>query len=209
MSIVMQVSREKEGDPSLTVPVEEAVMWGSDKPVYRREFAVDLVVDKWSQTLAGDTDYYAIWWNEENSQFESYCYASTRGWTYLNGAQIDAPPELREKYRQHRHAEEVARREAARAAHRAKFESECAKLISELEPDQVEDMYELYSWDQYRYEEILPILSKAQSSKFRLSLRYQVKEWLRTPREDRRYATPLSQNQQNSLLASSDPRRYW
>ena len=46
-----------------------------------------------------DSDFYAIVWDEEKQKLDRIEYATTRGWTYLNGAGIDATEEVREKAR--------------------------------------------------------------------------------------------------------------
>ena len=45
-----------------------------------------------------DSDFYALVWNEEKGAPESIMYATTRGWTYPNGASIDATEEVKAKY---------------------------------------------------------------------------------------------------------------
>lgn len=44
-----------------------------------------------------DSDFYASVWDEAEGRVKEVEYASTRGWTYLNGASIDATPEVRAK----------------------------------------------------------------------------------------------------------------
>jgi hypothetical protein len=45
-----------------------------------------------------DSDFYAVVWNEEKGNTERVTYASTRGWTYPNGAAVDATDEVKAKY---------------------------------------------------------------------------------------------------------------
>jgi hypothetical protein len=45
-----------------------------------------------------DSDFYAVVWNEEKGNTERVVYASTRGWTYPNGAAVDATEEVQAKY---------------------------------------------------------------------------------------------------------------
>jgi len=61
--------------------------------------------------MRDDSDFYAVVWNDEKNEPERVDYASTRGWTYPNGAAVDATPEVVEKYK----AYLKARDEAARA----------------------------------------------------------------------------------------------
>ncbi|MGW9069251.1 hypothetical protein ACWGQT_07375 [Streptomyces yangpuensis] len=44
-----------------------------------------------------DSDFYATVWNEEAQAVEEVYYATTRGWTYHNGAHIDATHDVIEK----------------------------------------------------------------------------------------------------------------
>jgi len=45
-----------------------------------------------------DSDFYAVVWNEAAGHTERVTYASTRGWTYPNGAAVDATDEVKAKY---------------------------------------------------------------------------------------------------------------
>jgi len=56
-----------------------------------------------------DSDFYAMVWDESLGKFREIEYATTRGWTYLNGCTIDATPEV------------AARWEALKAAQAARF----------------------------------------------------------------------------------------
>lgn len=42
-----------------------------------------------------DSDFVAVCWDEEQGRVVRYTYATTRCWTYLNGAKVDASDELR------------------------------------------------------------------------------------------------------------------
>jgi len=44
-----------------------------------------------------DSDFFATVWDEASGSIKRVEYATTRGWTYLNGAAVDATPEVREK----------------------------------------------------------------------------------------------------------------
>lgn len=54
-----------------------------------------------------DSDFYALCWDEAEGRVVRYTYASTRCWTYMNGAVVDAPAELRMRLAE-RAAEKVA-----------------------------------------------------------------------------------------------------
>ncbi len=55
-----------------------------------------------------DSDFYAVVWNEAKGAPERVTYASTRGWTYPNGAAVDATPEVAAKYAAYVEAERAA-----------------------------------------------------------------------------------------------------
>ena len=42
-----------------------------------------------------DSDFVALCWDEQEGRVVRYTYATTRCWTYLNGAAVDAPHDLR------------------------------------------------------------------------------------------------------------------
>lgn len=44
-----------------------------------------------------DSDFYAVVWDEAAQDLKTVEYATTRGWTYNNGATVDATPEVRKK----------------------------------------------------------------------------------------------------------------
>lgn len=62
-----------------------------------------------------DDDYYAIVWDDETEQPREVMYATTRWWTYGNGATVDATPERMAKWeawqRDQREAERLQRLE--------------------------------------------------------------------------------------------------
>jgi hypothetical protein len=47
-----------------------------------------------------DSDFYAIVWDDEKGQTKVVEYATTRGWTYPNGAVVDATDEVKAKARE-------------------------------------------------------------------------------------------------------------
>jgi hypothetical protein len=59
-----------------------------------------------------DSDFYAIVWNPETRSPETIEYATTRGWTYPAGANVDASDEIREEYRAWADQRAEERREA-------------------------------------------------------------------------------------------------
>jgi hypothetical protein len=89
-------------------------------PVYLKTFAKGCVVNLREYNGYDDSDFYAVYWDEESGSFKETCYASTRGWTYPCGAAIDASPELIEKYRAYEKALTLAYFEAKAAVENAK-----------------------------------------------------------------------------------------
>jgi len=67
-------------------------------PLYMETTHQGLVLAKRERNGYHDSDFYAIVWNEEKNKPEEIEYASTRGWSYPNGAVVDATDEIREKY---------------------------------------------------------------------------------------------------------------
>lgn len=51
------------------------------------------VLDKWEENGCDDSDFIAAVWNGE--KVTTVCYASTRSWTYHNGATVDATAQVR------------------------------------------------------------------------------------------------------------------
>jgi hypothetical protein len=50
------------------------------------------VLAKFERNGYDDSDFVAIVWDAENKALRHITYASTRGWTYHNGASVDATP---------------------------------------------------------------------------------------------------------------------
>lgn len=69
-----------------------------------------------------DSDFYAVVWDDTADAPKDVFYASTRGWTYLNGATVDATPERVEKFRAWRERVAVERALDAAAARAVKVE---------------------------------------------------------------------------------------
>lgn len=76
------------------------------------------VLDVYERNGYQDSDFFAIVWDEESQSVKDVEYATTRGWTYLNGANVDATDEVKAKaaaYWRARHRQSVklgAKREA-------------------------------------------------------------------------------------------------
>ena len=69
-----------------------------ESPVYTKTTHVGLVISKREANYSDDSDFYATVWNPAINAPEEVQYATTRGWTYANGAVVDATPEVRAAY---------------------------------------------------------------------------------------------------------------
>src|SRR5262249_21704974 len=67
-------------------------------PLYMKTTHVGLVLSLRERNGYDDSDFYALVWNAAEGKPEEILYATTRGWTYPNGASIDATPEVRAAY---------------------------------------------------------------------------------------------------------------
>jgi hypothetical protein len=83
-----------------------------------------------------DSDFYALVWNTESGCVERVNYATTRFWTYPNGAFADATPEVLAAYNAKCEADRLnhmARLEAERAAEKARKIAETAALQAKFD----------------------------------------------------------------------------
>lgn len=59
-------------------------------------YAEGRVIREYERNGYDDSDFYAVYWNGQKPV--TVQYASTRGWTYANGAAVDATPEVLAEY---------------------------------------------------------------------------------------------------------------
>ena len=85
------------------------------EPLYMETTYIGAVLEIGEENHYDDSDFYAIVWNDEKGCTERITYATTRGWSYPNGASVDATPEVVEKWR----AWSLKRQEARRVADEA------------------------------------------------------------------------------------------
>lgn len=69
------------------------------EPLYIETSFVGCVLGVRERNGYDDSDFYALVWDESKGEAYEIEYATTRGWTYPNGATVDATPEVIEKYR--------------------------------------------------------------------------------------------------------------
>lgn len=65
---------------------------------FYEESYVGKVLDLGEHNWHDDSDFYAVVWDDEASKPKHVDYATTRGWTYNNGANVDADSSVRAKY---------------------------------------------------------------------------------------------------------------
>lgn len=70
------------------------------------------VLAKRERNYRDDSDFYAVVWDEAEQRVKEVDYASTRGWTYTNGAKEDATPEVLAKARAYETAAALAAAQA-------------------------------------------------------------------------------------------------
>jgi len=66
-------------------------------PLYMKTTNVGCVLSTYEANGYDDSDFYAVVWNEAAQTVQHIQYATTRGWSYPNGASADATEEVREK----------------------------------------------------------------------------------------------------------------
>lgn len=180
------------------------------RPIVMREFAVGRVLRTGERNGYHDSDFYALYWDDETASVKMVEYASTRGWTYPNSADIDATPEviaLAEAW----DAALRAQREAAAAAERARKLAETADAC-DLTLEQLERLVRAAAGrldlSHERARIVIALLStlKAQRfrSEFRKSLAEHVRAWALNDAPG--YDSPLSFKQWAALEGRA-PRR--
>lgn len=85
MPIITQCNPTDEGATPATVHGNQ---------IYTRATHHGLVLGTYERNGYDDSDFYAAAWNPETQKIDYICYATTRGWTYGNGAIVDATPEI-------------------------------------------------------------------------------------------------------------------
>lgn len=151
-------------------------------------FATGRVLSLREENYRDDSDFYATYMTNEG-EFVEVCYATTRGWSYANGAIVDATPEVREAYRIH------LRKEAAKAKLRARRErSERIKAAGITFAGFLKLQYAMP--EKRVFDGIMDILTTAKKG-FRKSLADQVRAWLGS---ENGHPTPLSRKQVDAML---------
>src|SRR5262245_10450625 len=101
-------------DPAVPGAVRDDYWSGVAKTdIWRVTTHEGLVLELREMNGYDDSDFYAVVWNDAKGEPERVEYASTRGWTYPNGAAVDATPEVVAKYEAYLEALAATSRAAA------------------------------------------------------------------------------------------------
>lgn len=167
-------------------PNEVVVTFATGRVLYLRE-----------ANYSDDSDFYATYMTNEG-EFVEVCYGTTRGWSYANGAIVDATPEVREAYRR------CQRSKAAESKLRMRRErSARIKAAGITFPEYLKLQYAIP--EKRAFDGIMDILTTAKGG-FRKSLADQVRAWLAS---DNAHPTPLSRKQINAMLNPPWRNRYY
>ena len=66
----------------------------NEPAVYVKHTHHGLVLTTYERNGYDDSDFFAVVWNPATQSLGHICYATTRGWSYCNGAEIDATPDV-------------------------------------------------------------------------------------------------------------------
>ena len=138
-----------------------------------------------------DSDFYVTYMTDSGAIVEKQ-YATTRGWTYLNGAREDATDDLRLEWRaQIARAQEADRKWRAEQAEARRKELALQCKVSE---EEIKKLVQAYAGQQGYFEQVVTLLKTNKfRSVFRKALCDQVRNWLKDPNP--KYRQPLSAKQ--------------
>jgi hypothetical protein len=94
----MMTTKEHADDPNVEIVTDYP---GHKGPLYMETSYVGCVLSMYERNGRDDSDFLAVVWDEQNQCVTTICYASTRGWSYPNGARVDATDEVKEKAKQY------------------------------------------------------------------------------------------------------------
>jgi len=163
------------------------------KTTYFVTYARGCVVALRERNYHDDSDFYAVYYDPETDTFKETCYATTRGWTYLNGARVDASPELAERYR-------VWERKQKKFAHCRAVRLQIARIRDDARTHvKGRALARILKMTLAERSAVCGLLRVQQfRSTFRRDLRAQLETWLNDP--DPQYLSPFSRRQWACLL---------
>lgn len=65
--------------------------------IWMEESFKGAVLHEYERNGYDDSDWHVVVWDDEKNQIEDFMYATTRGWSYPNGASVDATEEVKAK----------------------------------------------------------------------------------------------------------------
>jgi hypothetical protein len=139
--------------------------------------------------FASDSDFYAVVWSDEKNAPVEIDYATTRGWTYLNSATVDATHEVQSKYESYLRRKRIIDTKVQRDKSKQKAREMGITIFQLRKLDKAYNGNELYLNPIYKLLKV-----KRFRSEFRASLAKQIRTWLDNPNPS--YETPLSPKQE-------------
>ena len=147
---------------------------------------MEYVVANREQNLSSDSYFYATFWNTETKTYEERPTGSTAG--YGGGwLDINAPAEVMQEYRA---VKELERRRAGISYKQQKRNAckEAGHAIG-ISFHRVLELFTVYG--NLKANKVLKLLVSNTKSKFKQSLKEQIIDWLNTPKDERKYNSPL------------------
>lgn len=88
-----------EKHPVEQYPIKDDCLTGCHvtEPLYMHTTYRGCVLNTYERNGSSDSDFYASVWDDETGTIKSIEYATTRGWSYPNGATVDATNEVKAK----------------------------------------------------------------------------------------------------------------
>lgn len=151
----------------------------------------DRVLETYEQNGYDDSDFIAVIWDSVNKKPVDVTYATTRAWTYLNNAEVDADAETVAKYKAYLSACAIKSRWGIR--HRMMDDAHKMRI----DRFQLRRLEKAYPHKEMREAVFKLLRVKRFRSDFRNSLAQQVRKWLDNPNST--YETPLSAKQEYFL----------
>jgi hypothetical protein len=152
---------------------------------------VGLCISEREHNMYDDSDFYMTVWNQEKGEPEEIMFGTTRGWTYpCMASSVDATPEVRAAY----DAWNKARIRRIEVTQKWQQRCEIREVASMLSCSAASIKRLRAATGIYKWPTIVDLLlNKRIRSKFKLSLRSQIMNWL--AENDPQYASPLSRKQ--------------
>lgn len=162
---------------------------------------VGLCLREREHNMRDDSDFYMLVWNPEKGEPEEIMFGTTRGWTYpCMASHVDATPEVRAAYE----AWDKARMRRIRITQKWKERCELREIAGMLNVSTAAVKRLRAATSAYKWPTVVDLLLNTRiRSKFKLSLRHQIINWLQT--DEPKYDSPLSRRQWEFIEESKHP----